>query len=254
MYDKSNKIHSTVVLEGNINMGLNNTILPNTVMIGNISMGNNNMIGPNCTFLNTVEMGDNNKFVAQCSVGTLGEMGSKGDFIEQGYKVIIGSNNTFREFLTLNSPVRRTETRVKSNCYFMARTHIAHDCIVHNNVVMATNSLIGGGTIVYDFGYIGLGSITHQWINIGESAMIGLQAGNTKHIPPFVIATGIPSKILKFNKVGAERRGYSTEIINEVDQNFKKIINQSYKSDNEIIKTIHSFLVKHENCLTTFLR
>ncbi len=254
MYHNSNKIHPSVIIIGDVKLGKNNIIESNVVFNGNITIGDGNLIGESCVFKNNISIGNNNKFIGNCSVGTPGEMGSKGDVIENDSFVTIGDNNTFREFITINFPVRRKETRIKNDSYFMARTHIAHDCIVDDNVVMATNSLLGGGTIVHKYAYVGLASITHQWVDIGESAMIGLQAANTKHILPFCIVTGIPSRILKFNRVGAERRGFSEKIIDEVDANFKEIITNNYESDNPIVKVINIFKEKHNNYLVKFNR
>ena len=129
----------------------------------------------------------------------------------------------------------------KNNCYFMARTHLPHDVEVNNGVTMATNSLIGGHCIVDDYAYIGLGSTTHQKINIGECSMIGMLSANVKHVPPFSVVTGVPSKVLKFNKVGAMGRDIDEEIISEVEANFKKILLGKYSSDNPIIKKINTF-------------
>ena len=136
----------------------------------------------------------------------------------------------------------------------MARTHIPHDADVRNNVVMATNSLIGGGTIVYDNAYIGLGSITHQWTDIGESAMIGLQAAVTKHVPPFCTITGVPAKILKLNRTGLERRGFTAEILDEVENNFKAIIMGDYDSQNEMVVKIREFMAQYPESLKSFIK
>ncbi len=249
-----NNIHSTAIIGPDVKLGDNNTIGANVILDGKISIGNNNFIGHNTVITNIVEIGDNNRIVGQSSIGSLGEMGTKGDiFVEDG-KVTIGNNNVLREFITVNSPVRKKFTAIGNNCYLMARTHVPHDAELKNNVVMATNSLIGGGSVAYDFSYIGLGSITHQWVDIGESAMIGLQAAITKHVPPFCTVTGIPGKILKFNRTGAERRGFSTEVLDEVDQNFRAIIEGNYSSANPIIQIIITHLNNYPDSLKSFLK
>lgn len=251
MIDKANKIHSSAVIEGNVEIGENNSIGANVVISGNIKIGSNNIIGPGTTILNYVEIGDSNHFIGNVFIGAQGEMGSKGDFIMDDAIVRIANRNIFREFITVNSPVRRKVTSVGNDCYFMARSHIAHDCIIHNNVVMAQATLAGGVTI-FDHAFIGLGSVSHQWINIGESAMIAMQAANAKSIPPFTIVSGIPSKLLKFNRIGAERRGFTEDILNEVDHRFIDIIGGVYKSDNPIIQKIQDFIRTNEKCLLNF--
>lgn len=250
----SNNIHKTAIIGSDVIIGENNTIGPHVVIEGKVSLGSNNIIGPNTMISNNVKIGDHNRFVGNASIGALGEMGTKGDiFVEDGC-VQIGNHNVFREFMTINSPVRKKITSIGNNGYFMARTHIPHDAEIKNNVVMATNSLVGGGSVVFDFAYLGLGSITHQWIDIGESAMIGMQAATTKHVPPFCIITGVPSRIFKFNRVGAERRGFDTAVLDEVDQNFQQIILGEYSGTNEIITKIKNFISNYPDCLKSFLK
>lgn len=249
-----NNIHSSAIIGNDVKLGVNNTIGPNVIIQGNVSIGDDNHIGVNTIIINNVIVGNGNMLAGSASIGSLGEMGTKGDvFLENG-KVIIGNNNVIREFVTINSPVRKATTSIGDLCYFMARTHIPHDAEVKNNVVMATNSLIGGGTIVYDHAYIGLGSITHQWIDIGESAMIGLQAAVTKHVPPFCIITGIPGRILRLNRTGLERRGFAAELLDEVENNFQQIILGKYFSSNEIVIKICQFFEKYPSALRSFVK
>jgi UDP-N-acetylglucosamine acyltransferase len=249
-----NNIHSSAIIGSNVKLGVNNTIGPNVVIQGNVTIGNDNHIGVNTMISNNVIIGNGNKFIGAASVGSLGEMGTKGDIFLENGTVVIGNNNVIREFVTINSPVRKETTSIGDHCYFMARTHIPHDADVRNNVVMATNSLIGGGTIVYNNAYIGLGSITHQWTDIGESAMVGLQAAVTKHVPPFCTITGVPAKILKLNRTGLERRGFTAEILDEVEQNFKAIILGEYTSQNEIVVKIKAFLDQYPESLKSFIK
>ncbi len=138
----ANQIHKTAIIGNNVKIGVNNIIGPNALIDGKISIGDNNYFGPNSVIINNVIIGNGNRIDGSVSIGSLGEMGTKGDvFIEEG-NVLIGNNNIFREFVTVNSPVRKASTSIGDNCYFMARTHIPHDADVRNNVVMATNSLI----------------------------------------------------------------------------------------------------------------
>jgi len=237
-----NKIHPTAIIGENVKLGNNNIISPFAVLEGNVRIGDNNFIGIGVNITNNVNIGNDNKIYNYVSIGNLGEMGSKGDIFNEQSKVQIGNNNTIREFSTINFPVRKSETTINNNCYLMSRTHVPHDATLMNNVVLATNSLIGGGCIIYDYAYIGLGAIVHQWINIGESAMIGLQAGITKNVPPFCVTVGVPGRIVNLNKVGAERRGFSNDEIIEASSKLKEILNNNYESDNPIIKTINNFI------------
>ena len=249
-----NNIHVSAFIGSNVRLGINNIIGPNVVIQGNVTIGDDNLIGVNTIISNNVIIGNGNKFTGAASLGSLGEMGTKGDIYLENGKVIIGNNNVIREFVTINSPVRKETTSIGDNCYFMARTHIPHDADIRNNVVMATNSLIGGGSIIYNNAYIGLGAIVHQWTDVGESAMIGLQSAVTKHVPPFCTITGVPAKILKLNRTGLERRGFASEILDEIEQNFKAIIMGEYASENEIVVKIKQFMAKYPQSLKSFFK
>lgn len=245
----ANQIHPSATIDASVVLGDGNSIGPNVVIRGNIRIGDDNEIGSNTVIAHTVVIGNSNRIVGAASIGSLGEMGSKGDhFVDDG-AVVLGDRNVVREFVTINSPVRKKITSIGNDGYFMARTHIPHDAIIADHVVMATNSLVGGGSIVSDYAYVGLGSITHQWIDIGESAMIGLQAAVTKHVPPFCIATGVPAKIMKLNRVGAERRGISAEVLDEIEANLRDIISGKFESSNEIVLKIRKFVNTHPDCM-----
>ncbi len=250
---ETNKIHSTAFISSNVKIGKNNEIAQNVIIEGNIEIGDNNIIGPNSVFTNNIKIGSDNKFYGSISVGTLGEMGTKGDvFIEEGL-VEIGSNNVFREFMTINSPGRRLKTIIGNNGYFMARSHIPHDANIGDFVTMATNSIIGGGCVVNDFAYLGLGSITHQWLEVGKYAMVGMQAVNNKDIPPYCTVVGIPSKIVGINEIGLLRRGINPDIVNEAKIKLNSIWENQHFS-NAILNEIRSFKIEKPNCLTKFLK
>lgn len=253
-FSTTNTIHPTAILEGNIVLGEGNKIGPYCVIKGDIRIGNNNVFQGSAFLENTIEIGDGNLFYNQVSIGTPGEMGSKGDRLIDGGRVVIGSKNTIREFVNFNSPVRRSESKIGDGNYIMARSYLPHDCLLENNIVIANGASMGGGCIISESAYLGLGSILHQWKNIGESAMIGLQAGVTSHILPFCVIVGVSGRILKFNNVGAERRGFLMEEIAEVEDNFKEIVLGSYVSQNRIIVAMNAFReANNENVLLKFV-
>ncbi|DAC26392.1 MAG TPA: hypothetical protein HA330_02990, partial [Candidatus Thalassarchaeaceae archaeon] len=111
----------------------------------------------------------------------------------------------------------------------------------------ATNSLIGGGCKVGTAAYIGLGSLVHQWINIGSGAMIGMNATVTAHVPPAVIVMGSPARITGINKIGLQRRGYSEEDINLFSDRLEVALKGGGISDkNALIEELSQFLNKNE--------
>tara|TARA_X000001036_G_C20687136_1_gene808056 strand:+ start:3379 stop:4149 length:771 start_codon:yes stop_codon:yes gene_type:complete len=224
-----NEIHPSAHIGSDVKLGSGNVIGANVSIIGEVSLGNGNHIGPGSVIQNRVVIGDKNRIYGPISIGSLGEMGTKGDSMPDHGVVKIGNRNTIREFTTINFPVRELETAIGDDCYLMARTHVPHDAVLGDRVVMATNSLIGGGCKVGDAAYIGLGSLVHQWVNIGSGAMIGMNATVTAHVPPAVIVMGSPARITGVNRVGLERRGYSDQDIDA----FAKVLDIVYSGTGE---------------------
>lgn len=217
-------IHETAIVGKDVKLGKNVSIGAYSVIEGNVFIGDGTEIKNNVNIKNNVKIGTNNKFYPFCSIGELGEMTSHGDvFVEDGF-VEIGDNNTIREFVTVNSPSLSKKTKIGSNCYICARSHIPHDVIMGNNVNMV-NAVLGGHCIVDDYVFLGLCSVVHQKLRIGESAMIGMGAVVTKNVPPFLTVVGNPAKKLSFNKIGIRRRGFSDKDIKDL---FKIIDNPSY--------------------------
>jgi UDP-N-acetylglucosamine acyltransferase len=229
------------------NVGTGNYFESNVFIAENVIIGSNNKFLNGTIIHNNVVIGDNNLFSNYSIVGSLGEMGLKGDIIPADGKVEIGNNNKIREFVVIGFPAKTFLTKIGDNNYFMARSHIPHDCIIGNNVVMAPNSVLGGVTQVEDYVFIGLGSSTHHGKKLGEGSMIAMQSANNKSVPPFMTVAGVPSKIKKLNRVGAERRGIDKFFLDEIEANLQEILNLNYfNPDNSIIVKIQDFIQKND--------
>jgi UDP-N-acetylglucosamine acyltransferase len=245
-----NQINNTAYIAKSVKLGDGNLISHNVVIEGDVIIGNNNIIGPGTYITNNVSIGDNNIFTGLSSIGLEGEMGTKGDILDLSKRVIIGNGNKIREFVTIHSPVRRDVTQINNNCYIMSRAHVAHDCVLESNVVLATNSILGGGAYVEQFAYVGLGSITHQWLEIGKYSMIGMNAVNTKSVIPFTTVAGIPSRIISLNAIGAKRNGFESDL-KEIEQSGISI-NELFETslnmpNNRIVTSIQRFCEKNNN-------
>jgi UDP-N-acetylglucosamine acyltransferase len=229
------------------NIGLNNYFEENVFISANVKIGDNNRFLNGTIIHDNVEIGSNNLFSNYVVIGSQGEMGLKGDIIPADGKVEIGDNNIIREFVIISFPAKTILTKVGSNNYFMARSHIPHDCLIGNKVVMAPNSVLGGATHIEDFVFVGLGASTHHGKKLGEGSMIAMQAANNKSVPPFMTVAGVPSKIRKLNRIGAERRGYSKEILDEVENNLVAILCHNYSNpQNKMIVQIQKFILEND--------
>lgn len=247
-----NNIHPTAILEGEIRMGSRNTIGPHVVLRGNISMGDDNVFKTGVCFENNVTIGHQNHFYPYVSVGSLGEMGLKGDrLIEEG-GVVIGDEVTLREYVCIHSPVYTYETRIYNKAYLMNKSYVGHDGIIGEGAVLSAGVLLGGRVEVGEYANLGLGVTVHQRVHVGAHVMIGMQAVVTKHIIPYSVVVGNPGRILRFNRIAAERKEIDGLLIEEMESLFHQTDFTNFTSENPIWMQIHEFIQQHPDCLMAF--
>lgn len=130
----------------------------------------------------------------------------------------IGKNCQIREHVTMNPGTEGggMVTKVGDNCLFMASAHVAHDCILGNNVIMANNATLAGHVVVGEFAFLGGLSACHQFVRIGKHAMIGGMSGVEADVIPFGIVIGNRAHLNGLNIVGLKRRGFSREDIHSL--------------------------------------
>ncbi len=123
-------------------------------------------------------------------------------------ELIIGKNNSIREFVTINLPTLKQDkkTIIGDNNFILAYCHIAHDCIIGSNTILANNATLAGHVEIGDFTVIGGLTPIHQFVKIGEGAMIGGASAVSQDIPPFCLAEGNRAKIKGLNLIGLRRR------------------------------------------------
>lgn len=142
-------------------------------------------------------------------------------------QLVIGDDNHIREFSSIHrgTPGGHGVTTIGNNNLFMAYSHIAHDCIVGDHVIMVNNATLGGHVEVGDRATIGGMSGIHQFVRIGEHAYIGGMSGISLDIPPYVIVAGIRNElqIRSLNRIGLKRAGFSSEEIRNLNKAFMVI-------------------------------
>ncbi len=135
---------------------------------------------------------------------------------------VIGDNTTLRECVTVNrGTASKGRTVVGSNCLIMAYCHVAHDCVVGNNVIMSNATQLAGEVVVDDFAVIGGGSLVHQFCHIGPHVMLQGGALVNKDIPPFVKAAREPIAYAGINSIGLRRRGFTSEQIRDIQEIYR---------------------------------
>jgi UDP-N-acetylglucosamine acyltransferase len=149
--------------------------------------------------------------------------------------LVIGNGNVFRENLTINRSSESDQaTRIGNGNYFMAYSHVAHDCVIEDCIVLANNSLLAGFVRVEDHAFISGGVVVHQHNQIGRYSMIG---GNSKVMQdalPFFLIDGFPARIRGLNTVGLERGGFSRAEVQALRQALRTLRQTGMKLEEKL--------------------
>jgi len=218
----ANFIHpSAVIMEGAV-LGDNNNIGPFSVIGSKVKLGNDNILKSHVVLDGNSNIGNNNQFFPFASIGS-----SPQDKKYQGEEsqLIIGNNNIFREYTTAN-PGTETGgmiTKIGDNCLFMVSSHVAHDCSVGNDVILANCVALAGHVQVGDFAIIGGLSAVLQRTRIGSHAMIGGMSGVAEDVIPYGVVMGERAHLAGLNVVGLKRRNFSKESMHDIRRAFEKL-------------------------------
>ncbi|MET7751463.1 UDP-N-acetylglucosamine acyltransferase [Micromonospora sp. NPDC005367] len=203
----ANRIHPTAVIGPDVELGDGNVVGPYSVIVGPCRIGDGNWIGPHAVIGTPAEYRG-----GPHPVGWDGESAGTG--------VVIGDNNTIREFVTINQGTQEI-TRVGDDCYLLARSHVGHDCVVDDAVTLSDGVQLGGHTHVWSWANIGMGTVVHQRGQVGPGAMVGMGSAVRRTVEPFTITVGNPARASGVNRVGLSRRGCTDDVIDAFETYLK---------------------------------
>ncbi len=232
------EIHPTAIIDPRAEIGDGTRIGPYCVVGAGVQ------IGPDCDLQHHVsvhgptQIGRANRFYPFSSIGQQTQ-----DLKYKGEPtfLVIGDENTFREFVTINrgtAPEARTIIGNRGN--FLAYSHVAHDCIVGDSVIFSNNGTIAGHVEVGDHAVIGGLTAVHQFCRIGRHAITGGCSKIVQDVPPFMIADGNPAEIRSFNKVGLERHGFSEPVMRQIKEAYRIV----YRSEMNLQQAIEEMRAK----------
>ncbi len=215
-------IHPTAVVSPDAHIADDVSIGAYTIIGSNVTIGSGTQIMPHVTIDPFVEIGSNCKIF---QFGSVGAPPQSVKFKDEKSWVKIGNNCVIREFVTIH---RGTEfgggvTRIGDSCFLMAYTHIAHDCIVGRNVMMANNATLAGHITIGDHATVGGLAAIHQFVRVGDYAFVGGKSAVVKDIPPYVIAAGDRAKLHGLNQVGLKRHGFSPASVVQLKKAYRLI-------------------------------
>lgn len=197
----------------------NVVIEPFVTIHKDVVIGEGTWIGSNVTIMNGARIGKNCRIFPGAVISAAPQDLKFGG---EETLAVVGDNTTIRECVTINRGTSdRKETRVGNNVLLMAYTHVAHDCIVGNNCILANGVQLAGHITVDDFAIIGGMTAVHQFVSIGSHVMISGGSLVRKDVPPYTKAGREPLSYVGINSVGLRRRGFSSEKINEIQDIYR---------------------------------
>lgn len=214
-----NIIHSTAIIKEGAKLGNNNVIGPYCVISENVVIGNDNKLQSHVVIDGHTSLGDNNEIYPFACIGTKPQdLKYKGE----ATRVNIGSNNTIREYVTINaSNGLEEDTNVGDHNLIMSYVHIAHNCQIGSHVIISSATTFAGHVHVLDHAIVSGMCAVNQFVKIGRYAFVGGASQLKKDIPPFTRGQGSDYHLGGINSVGLLRRGFSNEDISEIKEIFR---------------------------------
>ncbi len=219
-------------------------ISPEAKLGTNIEIGPFCQVGPDVVIGNNVKVHSHVVLCGQTTIGndceiypfaSLGKIPQVANFVdpEKNSKLIIGNNNRIREHVTMHTGTEHGGwiTKVGDNGLYMAGSHIAHDCILGDDIIFANNATLGGHCYIGDGAILGGLTAVHQFVRIGRKAFIGGMSGVEHDVIPYGMAIGHRAALGGLNIVGLKRSGYSREEIHQLRNAYQDIF-----ADNDTLK------------------
>lgn len=248
------EIHSTSIVSKKAKLGGNITVSPYAIIEDDVEIGDNTLIGPHAVIYNGARIGSNVTIHQGASIAHSPQVLK---FENEKTEFIVGDGSIIHEFVTLHRGTKETGfSKIGGNCMLMAYSHVAHDCVIGDNCILANGVQIGGHVELEDYVMIGGLTPVHQFCKIGQNVMIGGGFRVTQDVPPFILGASEPLKFSGLNVIGLRRRGFSNEDIMtlkkaygylydkslNVTQARKKI--ESEMGTNKYVQILFSFLDK----------
>lgn len=201
---------------------------PFAVIGANVTIGAGCRIGPHAVILGPTQLGRNNQVFQFAS---LGDAPQDKKYKGEPTRLEIGDGNTFREYCTVNRGTTHDlgVTRIGSDNWFMAYTHVAHDCQIGDHCILANFATLGGHVELGDWVIMAGFSGVHQFCKIGAHCFIANNAAVTRDVPPYLMVTGQPAEPHSVNAEGLKRRGFTPEQIRNLRGAYKVLYRSGLK-------------------------
>lgn len=215
-------IHPTAVVDTKAELADDVVVGPFCVIGPKAVIGAGTVLKSHVVVENRTTIGENNTFFPFASIGAVPQ---DLKFRGEDSRLVIGNDNTFRESVTLNIGTEHAEmeTRIGDGCLFMAYTHVAHDCVVGNRVIVGNSTALAGHVQIQDFAILSGLAAVHQFCRVGRYAYVGGGAMAVQDVLPFCIAQGDRAQLVTVNVVGMKRAGFERDARHAVRTAFKRL-------------------------------
>ncbi len=245
-------IHPTAIINNKTKISNDVEIGPYCIIGPDVELGSKTKLHSHVSIIGNTKIGANNEIFPFVSIGT-----DPQDLKYKGEKnsIIIGNNNKFREYVNINPGTEQggTVTKIGNNNLLMVYCHVAHDCNLGNNIVLANNVQVGGHVIIQDNAIVGGSCAIHQFSRIGKLAMVGGMTGVLSDVIPFGLSLGNRNNLVGLNLIGLRRAKISNNNIKILQKSYDVIFsNQDFRSnidnlntdlkDNKYVKIIIDFI------------
>jgi len=238
-------IHPTAIVHPGAKLAEGIEIGAYSVIGEHVSVGKGTRIASHVLVEGWTTIGERNHIFPFSSIGTPPQdIGYKN---EETY-LVIGNDNVIRECATIHRATTKEDrsTVIGNSNFLMAYSHVAHDCKLGNNIIMANSVALGGHIVIGDCAILGGIVAVHQFVRIGSYAIIGGQSAVSQDIPPYVSAAGNRAKLYGLNLVGLKRRGFSDDTINTLKKAYKIIFRSSLTIEEAFRRVTGEFSGSHE--------
>mgnify|MGYP001820911781 CR=1 FL=1 len=226
-------IHSTAIISDKAHIASDVEIGAYSVIGDDVEIGSGTHVGSHVVINGPTKIGEDNRIYQFAS---LGDDPQDKKYAGEPTRLIIGNRNTIREFCTFSRGTTQDkgDTIMGDDNWIMAYVHVAHDCIIGSNTIMANNTTLAGHVHVGDWVICGGFSGAHQFCKIGAHAFLGMYAGINRDVPAYTTVSGQPAVVRGINSEGLKRRGFTPEQIRNIRNAYRITFRQSKRKEEAI--------------------
>ena len=226
-------IHATAIIDPAANLAEDVEVGAYSIIGADVTIEAGTVVGPHVVINGPTTIGKSNHFFQFSSIG---EDPQDLKYAGERTELIIGDHNTFRECTTVHrgTVTGISKTVIGNHGLFMAYVHIAHDCVIGDNVIFSNNASLAGHAEIGNHVTLAGFSMVHQFGRIGDHAFGGMACGLNRDLPPYVLAAGCPARAVAINKIGLKRRGFNSDTISALHKCFRLMFKSPDKNEKEL--------------------